>query len=260
MNTSTDVQQASGDAEDGSSNFLAEVDGLQPSSLFNKQATRGKFSMENILSIGRELDSDPAQSPSTFPEGDPIMKRVISYHIATSLFEGFIRSFNPFICVFDPSFHTFQYVREQSSFLLTVMLSVSAKAFNPSLYPDLHRYSEKLFSDAIARGAKSPEIIQAIVLKTYWKQSDDTRSWPIIGYAIRLSMELGWHKLLLKEEDMTAMSIGEILKRRNIERTWLVLFVYDRRFVPLPKDIPSKKLKSDQHELAKWETLDDRAK
>lgn len=73
-------------------------------------------------------------------------------------------------------------------------------------------------------------------------------------------MELGWHKLLLKEEDMTAMSIGEILKRRNIERTWLVLFVYDRRFVPLPKDIPSKKLKSDQHELAKWETLDDRAK
>lgn len=115
------------------------------------------------------------------------------------------------------------------------MLSVSAKAFNPTLYPDLHKHSEKLFSDAIARGAKSPEIIQAIVLKTYWKQSDDTRSWPIIGYAIRLLMELGWHKLLFKEEDMTTMSIGEILKRRNIERTWLVLFVYDRRFVPSPQ-------------------------
>lgn len=90
MDTSTAEQQASGDAEDGSSNFLAEVDGLQPSSLFNKQATRGKFSMKNILSIGRELDLDPAQSPSTFPEGDPIIKRVISYHIATSLFEGYV--------------------------------------------------------------------------------------------------------------------------------------------------------------------------
>lgn len=142
-----------------------------------------------------------------------------------------MRSFNPFICAFDPSFHTFQYVREQSSFLLTVMLSVSAKAFNPAVYLDLHRHSEKLFTDAIARGTKTPDIIQAIVLKTYWKQPDDTRSWAIIGYAIRLAMELGWHKLSLKEEDMTAMSIGEILKRRNIERTWLVLFVYDRRFV-----------------------------
>lgn len=110
------------------------------------------------------------------------------------------------------------------------MLSVSAKAFNPALHLELHKYSEKLFTDAIAGGAKSPEIIQAIVLKTYWKQSDDTRSWPLIGYAIRLSMELGWHTLLLKEDDTARLSPLDILKRRNIERTWLVLFVYDRRF------------------------------
>lgn len=90
METSTAEQQASGGAVDGSSNFLAEVDGLQPSSLLNKQATRGRFSMENILSIGRDLDSDPAQSPSAFPEGDPIIKGIISYHIATSLFEGYV--------------------------------------------------------------------------------------------------------------------------------------------------------------------------
>jgi hypothetical protein len=124
------------------------------------------------------------------------------------------------------------------------MLSVSAKAFNPALHFDLHRYSEKLFNDAIARGAKSPEVIQAILLKTYWKQSDDTRSWPIIGYAIRLSMELGWHKLSSKEEDAMTMSSLEILERRNLERTWLVLFVYDRRSVasPIPSDFFEKKI------------------
>lgn len=86
--TSTAPQQPPRDAEEASSNFLAEVDGLQPSSLLNQKATKGKFSMENILSIGRDLDSDPAQSPSTFPEGDPILKGIISYHIATSLFDG----------------------------------------------------------------------------------------------------------------------------------------------------------------------------
>jgi hypothetical protein len=93
MNTSaatTAQQPTSRDAEDVSSNFLAEVDGLQPSSLLNQKATRGKFSMENILSISRDLDSDPAQPPSAFPEGDPILKGIISYHIATSLFEGYV--------------------------------------------------------------------------------------------------------------------------------------------------------------------------
>lgn len=85
---STAQQHPTRDTEDVSSNFLAEVDGLQPSSLLNQKATRGKFSMENILSIGRDLDSDPAQSTSFFPEGDPILKGIISYHIATSLFEG----------------------------------------------------------------------------------------------------------------------------------------------------------------------------
>lgn len=86
--TSTAPQHALHDTEDASSSFLAEVDGLQPSSLLNKKATTGKFSMETILSIGKDLDSDPAQSPSALPEGDPVLKGITSYHVATSLFEG----------------------------------------------------------------------------------------------------------------------------------------------------------------------------
>ncbi|OKL59898.1 hypothetical protein UA08_04538 [Talaromyces atroroseus] len=225
--TSTDQRHPGHDHRDSvSSNVWAKIDGLQPSSLLTREATKEKYSLQSILSISRDLDMDQAESTSCLPEDDPVVKGIVSYHIATSLFEG--QSFNPFICVLDPSLHTFQYIRERSSFLLTVMLSVSAKAFNPTLHFDLHRYSERLFNDAIARGTKSPEVIQAILLKTYWKQSDDTRSWPILGYAIRLSMELGWHKLSSKDEDTTTMSSLEIRRRRNVERTWLVLFVYDR--------------------------------
>jgi len=109
------------------------------------------------------------------------------------------------------------------------MISASAKAYNPVLHLELHNHAEKLFIDCFARGKKSPEIIQAILLRTYWKQPDDTRSWSHIGYAIRLCMELGWHKLTTPRKETSLDTELVIRQKRNIERTWMVLFVYDRR-------------------------------
>jgi hypothetical protein len=141
-----------------------------------------------------------------------------------------MKSLNPFICVLDPTLHKFQYVRERSSFLLAVILAASAKTFNPNLHPALYNYSEKLLVDSFAKNAKSPEVIQAMLLNTYWKQPDDTRCWSYIGYTIRLCMELGWHKLVVTNGHTSPeASELEIRQRRSIERTWLVLFVYDRR-------------------------------
>jgi hypothetical protein len=77
------------DQRDGvSSNVWAKVDGLQPSSLLNREATQGKYSLQSILSISRDLDMDQGESTSSLPEDDPILKGIVSYHIATSLFEG----------------------------------------------------------------------------------------------------------------------------------------------------------------------------
>lgn len=149
----------------------------------------------------------------------------------TTIRSSFMKSLNPFICVLDPALHTITYVRERSSFLLTVILAAAARSSNPQLHPDLHKHSEKLFVDSFARNAKSTEVIQAIVLSTYWKQPDDTRSWSTIGYCIRLCMELGWHKLAVEsDEDGPVLSELERRQKRNVERTWFVLFVYDRRY------------------------------
>ena len=47
-----------------------------------------------------------------------------------------------------------------------------------------------------------------------------------------MAMELGWHKLYRNEpEKVRDIPELEVRKRRNLERTWLVLFVYDRRSV-----------------------------
>lgn len=79
------------DADDVRSNFWTEVDGLQPSSLLNQKATKGKYSLQNILSIGGNRVMRPVLSPPTLPECDPILKGIVSYHIATSLFEGQVK-------------------------------------------------------------------------------------------------------------------------------------------------------------------------
>jgi hypothetical protein len=136
---------------------------------------------------------------------------------------------NPYISQLDPYLHTLTYVRQKSSFLLSAVLTAASKSFEPALYPSIHAHAEKLFMEAFQRGDKSAETVQAIMVLTYWKEPSDTRAWMSVGLAIRMSMDLGWHKLgttLTSPKDLTDTRQREI---RNDERTWLVLFVYDRR-------------------------------
>jgi len=84
--------------------------------------------------------------------------------------------------------------------------------------------------EAFVKGTKSTETVQGLLIFTYWKEPDEMRTWLLVGYAIRMSIELGWHELepigAGEEIDEDESSAREA---RNIERTWLVLFVYDRR-------------------------------
>lgn len=134
---------------------------------------------------------------------------------------------NPFICQFDRELHTFEHVRRTSPFLLTSLLSAAAKALNPALHLSLKDHVEKLFGCALRDGDKSPEVVQAILVLTYWKEADDTRAFVNVGMAIRIAMELGWHKISVRS--FLTNGDSDERYRRNAERTWLVLFVYDRR-------------------------------
>lgn len=146
---------------------------------------------------------------------------------------SFMRSLNPYISQFDPLLHKFSYIQQKSSFLMSAILSASSKAFHPLLHPQLQAHTEKLLGKAFTKGEKSVEVVQAILVLTYWKEPDEARTWLLVGYAIRLCIELGWHKLQDRnpDEDRSEESVRE---HRNIQRTWLVLFVYDRRY-----DVPT---------------------
>ncbi|TDZ49730.1 Protein priB [Colletotrichum trifolii] len=67
------------------------------------------------------------------------------------------------------------------------------------------------------------------MIMTYWKDPDDTRAWMYLGYVIRMGMEMGWHRLAPRQSQRSDPAAElELREAKNIERTWLVLFVYDR--------------------------------
>lgn len=70
--------------------FLAESQNLQPLGLLNRDAMEGRFSLENILSVNHNLHMNMLKASSTVPEDDPIRRGFVTYHIATSLFHGYI--------------------------------------------------------------------------------------------------------------------------------------------------------------------------
>ena len=138
---------------------------------------------------------------------------------------------NPFVSQLDPILHTFDYVRSKSSFLLTTVLMAAAKVLNPALHVALREHAETLLIDAFRHGTKSAEVVQAILMLSYWKDPDDTRVFANVGLAIRIAMELGWHELTPRSRFVEDQSTIQARELRSSERTWLVLFVYDRRYV-----------------------------
>jgi hypothetical protein len=168
----------------------------------------------------------------SFSNDDPIEKGLVNLHVATTLFDGFMKHLNPFVSQLDPSLHALGYVRESSSFLLSVLLTTSAKLLHPSLYCDLLTHADGLFMQQFRRGSKSVETTQAILILTYWKRPDDNRAWLSVGHAFRMAIDLGWHQLgtdAMKPPENPSEHHSRCF--RNVERTWLVLFVYDRSYV-----------------------------
>lgn len=208
--------------------FWTQNNGFRPSDILNRQATRGDFSLQSVLSTehGRVREQDRRD----ISNDDPVDKGLVNLHVAASLFDGFMKHLNPFISQLDPSLHTFQYIRETSSFLLAAVLAAAAKLLHPSLHKPLLAHAEGLFLESFRCGLKSKETVQAILILTYWKEPHDNRAWLSVGHAIRMAIELGWHHLGCDGmRPPGVISDHKAMQFRNIERTWLVLFVYDRR-------------------------------
>jgi hypothetical protein len=187
------------------------------------------------------MDSPPQKTPSAPPpdsprpasnivaiEGlnDPIVAGIFSEDYARNLFEMFFIRLNPFVNLFDPALHTFQYVRSKCPFLFTTIMMACCKFFASDHYEQLHQLAQSFAVRAFAENWKRVEVCQAFACLVYWKEPEDQRTWTYIGYASRMAVELGLNQYVGKRTpDETDR---QLLERRNRERTYLVLFVHDR--------------------------------
>lgn len=236
-----------------------KVDGLSPFSLLNKNAMAGSFSVQNVLAAEPLGTSDAREKPPEevlqINNQDPVTMGLLTLPTAMQLFDryayylhqsatnilywfsnnvttfSFLKYMAPYIIHFDPDLHTYEYIRRRSSFLLATILAASAKIFNPDLHPKLHRQSEELLSKSFVFGDKSIETIKAVLMLTYWKEPEDTRVWTLVGYACRMCVELRGRRINPKNlgAGSPVLSPLKLREKRSLERTWLTLFVYDRR-------------------------------
>jgi hypothetical protein len=156
------------------------------------------------------VTSGPARGKAFFSSGlcdiksdhfDPIDKGIVSQWQAHQLFNVFIKHLNESLRLLDPHLHTFEYVRHNSSMLLTSIMWL-ASLFDPSTGPLgvlLDKHLKDTIFPAIHMGTyRSVEICQAFLLLAYYhpptQTLSDDKSWQYIGQAARIASELGMNR------------------------------------------------------------------
>lgn len=83
----TDSSSRPGTLVPNQTGFWGNSATFQPPDLLNRQAMKGQFSLQNILSTTQGVDT-PSRPSSAARSRDPIQVGLVNYHIAMSLFHG----------------------------------------------------------------------------------------------------------------------------------------------------------------------------
>lgn len=157
---------------------------------------------------------------------DPVDAGLLQEEDVKNLWDMFFIRLNPFINLFDPALHTYEYVRDKCPFLFTAFIMACCKFFKADMYQPVLHLAHQYAVRAFAENWKRVEVVQAFACMTYWKEPDDTRTWMYIGYACRMAIDLGLNRYVGRRP--TGESEMQMRERRNRERTYLVLWVHDR--------------------------------
>jgi hypothetical protein len=217
---------------------------FNPPSFVNGSQDARQLSMAGVLDPTRGLlgesansnnlahSNDEQQGAST--QADPVALRILNMPSAQHLMEGYFTHFEYNVGFLDPELYTFDYIRQTSSFLFSVLLSVSSSIFRPELYPALRGHVESLLGRALLSCDAAIENIWAIICMYYWKETGDKRGYSLIGFAMRLAASSRWNgarqKLKFGKKAAGRRQGDELRARqeRDQDRVWLYLGSLDR--------------------------------
>ncbi|KAH7098421.1 hypothetical protein BKA62DRAFT_713119 [Auriculariales sp. MPI-PUGE-AT-0066] len=146
--------------------------------------------------------------PNPFPQ--VVEKGLVDDAEARELYHIFFSGCHLFIPLFDPSYDTYEGLKERTPFCFDAILAVASKvkAGNGPPSPTFYKCLEE--AQGIARSTLfgpivRKEAVQAMVVLAAWSQS----GWLPSGHAMRMALDLGLHRALEKLADPTHIRRSE---------------------------------------------------
>ncbi|KAH7216975.1 uncharacterized protein BKA55DRAFT_697682 [Fusarium redolens] len=207
----------------------------------NSQDTRG-LSLGAALNPDRSVEGEPRGPPDLLQQSlpdavylprkhDPVDMGLISRPSAQNLYEGFFKHFNCLVGLLDPNLYTFSYTRSRSSLLVTMILTISSRIFQPESHRPIRDHAEFLLGQALLACDSAIENIWAIICMYHWKDANDTRGYTLIGFALRMAASAEWN-MTRRSVSYDAQGLQDselqVRQRRDKDRVWLALGNIDR--------------------------------
>lgn len=192
--------------------------------------------------LGSERSHPSRESSDMFNQNDPIHLGLLNRLSAQHLYEGYFTHFEYHVGFLDPMLYSFDYTRHKSSFLFTVLISISARVFRPDLARILRSHAEILLGNVLLSCEAQIENVWAIVCMYYWKELSDKRGYTLTGFAMRLAAGSEWHsgrRCAYTGYDITTLqrnvklTESEARRLRDQDRAWLYLGDIERTCVIL---------------------------
>lgn len=144
----------------------------------------------------------------------------------------FFKHFNCLVGLLDPILYTFSYTRNKSSLLLTMILTISSRIFQPESHKPIRDHAEVLLGQALLACDSAIENIWAIICMYHWKDANDTRGYTLIGFALRMAASAEWNmtRRSISYDIQGLQDLGQlqVRQRRDKDRVWLALGNIDR--------------------------------
>jgi hypothetical protein len=163
-----------------------------------------------------------------------VEKGLVSDAEARELHHIFFSGCHLFIPLFDPSYDTYESLKERSPWCFDAVLAVASKVRGGNGPPSSTYYRCLEEARAIARSTLfgpvlRKEAVQAMLLLAAWS----TGGWLPAGHALRMALDSGLHLALEKLADPGAKRRSEEEERHLVvsARIWLCLYWFDHQYV-----------------------------
>lgn len=108
-----------------------------------------------------------------------------------------------------------------------MILTISSRIFQPESHKPIRDHAEFLLGQALLACDSAVENIWAIICMYHWKDTNDTRGYTLIGFAIRMAASEEWNMTRgrVSYDTQRFEELGElqVRQRRDKDRVWMVL-------------------------------------